>query len=1049
MKSSYLTHRFTGPLALLCALATARLVAQSTPAASGAAHDPRKPDEAVKLEAFQVTGSNIKRLEIEKVLPVTIFNRDLIDGRNALTPVEMLTALPQVTSVPLNESTSGGANSRGDNANINLRGVGSGSTLVLLNGRRVAPHPVFSPDGSNPNSFSVNVNQLPTQGLERIDVLRDGASSIYGSDAVAGVINYITRRDFRGTELRTRFGVPEHGGGESVQATLTHGLDFNNAKGRWLTTLDYLYRNPILFTERERTKSADHRAQAAQYLAAFPNAFDGRSTLGVWPRYTVPTGATTTRTEYFRPGVPGTTATGTPTFQSSAPRLADNPESVIDINTFQNLGQTRSERVNWFNSFEYDFSDRLTAFADISFYHSNTNLVRQPIPFNAPGSDRPAPLSIDNPFNPYGSRYNHPTGAPNADGTPRVARAPTAITLTGLTLIEAGGEDVIVNSGIYRAVAGLRGKLGADWNWELGGLYTRAYTADISKNAVRESALREALMRTNNTAFNPFRYTFRVVNNAVVPDQPYANPQGVLDGFVQVWRHDGFSSIGSGDLRVSGPLLRYWGNTLSLAGGAEYRKEAFRDYRPPYAGTNPPDSGLSLDDNDYVQASPKFNFTGERTVYSGYLETIIPITQQKHDVPLLHSLEFTASARYENYSDFGTTTKPKFGANWRPYRGLMFRGSYNEGFAAANLPTLYQPAQFTVDSLPGQTDQYRSAAGLTTGEVTYVQRNYSSGNTQLLPVESKGKSVGLVFEVPGVKGLSITADYWQIKQENEISIRSASQILNRDSQLLRDYVASQVAAGRTVSQIDLGSGTANYRGDPNVVRFAVTPEDQAAFNAANANRPAAQQLPVVGRIFSRTARFENLANSVTSGVDFSVNYTLPQLPFGRLSVATDWSYLIESNQTRTPPGAAPQYVERLNVGGTARWRGTGALTWRHRQWNGSLSAYYVGSFADTSTTTAALYTSLGEPNYISKQFDSGQFLYRFRVRDVTTFNAALGYRFTREARTWLRGTGIRLGVVNLTDREPPLTPGAFGYSSSVHGSLFAGRTWTLELTRQF
>jgi outer membrane receptor protein involved in Fe transport len=1020
--------------------ASARLSAQSTATAAAAASDKEKQGEAVKLEAFTVTGSNIKRLDFEKVLPVTVFNKDLIDGRNALTPVELLTALPQVTNVPLNESTSGGANSRGDNANINLRGIGSGSTLVLLNGRRVAPHPVFSPDGSNPNSFSVNVNQLPTQGLERIDVLRDGASSIYGSDAIAGVINYMTRRDFRGTEVRTRLGAPEHGGGESFQGTLTYGADFLKGKLRWLSTFDYLYREPIMFTERDRTKSADHRAQATPYLTAFPTAFDGRSILGVWPRFTIGTASTN---NYFRP------VNGTPTITTVAPTLTANPEAAVDVNVFQNLGQTRSDRQNWFNALEYDLTDRITAFADLSFYHSNTTLLRQPIPLNAPGSDQPAPMSVDNPYNPYGSRFYSPTGAPNADGTPRLTGTPQRIVLTGVTLIEAGGEDIIVHSGIYRGVAGLRGKLFGDWSWEAAALYTRAYTSDISKNAVRESALQAALMRTDASAFNPFRYTFKVQNGAVVPDQPVRNAQNVLDSFVQVWRHDGFSAIGSGDLRLSGSVLRYWGNTMTLAGGGEWRKEQFSDYRPPYAGTNPPGSGLSLDDNDYVQASPKFNFGGDRTVYSAYLETVIPLTQPKHDLPGLHSLELTASARYENYSDFGTTTKPKFGANWRPVAGVMFRGSYNEGFAAANLPTLYQPAQFTVDSLPGQTDPYRSAAALPTAEVTYVQRNYSSGNKDLLPVESTGKSVGVVVDVPWIKGLSITADYWQIKQENEISIRSASQILNRDSQLLRDYVASQLAAGKTIAQIDLGSGTAAYKGDPNVVRLAPTAEDVALFNAANAGKPAAQQLPVVGRIFSRTAKFENLAVAQTSGIDMSLNYNLPALPIGRLTLATDWSYLIESNQVRTPPGAAQQYIERMNVGGTTRWRGTGTITWRKSQWTGSLSAYYIGAFADSTTTTAALYTSLGEPRYISKQFDSGSYLYRFRVRDVTTFNASLGYRFQREAKHLLRGTNVRLGVVNLADTEPPLVPGAFGYSSSVHGSLFAGRTWTLELSRSF
>ena len=177
----------TAARAALCLATLALLPA----AAFGQAVNPgpaAKADDPVKLEAFTVTGSNFKRLDQEKVLPVTVFNKELMEVRNALTPVELLTALPQITNVPLNESANGGANSRGDNANVNLRGIGAGNTLVLLNGRRVAPHPVTSNDGGVP-AFYANVNQLPTQGIERIDVLREGASSIYGSDAVAGVIN--------------------------------------------------------------------------------------------------------------------------------------------------------------------------------------------------------------------------------------------------------------------------------------------------------------------------------------------------------------------------------------------------------------------------------------------------------------------------------------------------------------------------------------------------------------------------------------------------------------------------------------------------------------------------------------------------------------------------------------------------------------------------------------------------------------------------------------------------------------------------------------------
>jgi len=1034
MKSTYCVPGAARAVCIAAVLASGSLArAQAvSPAAAP------KTDDTVKLEAFMVTGSNFKRLDQEKVLPVTIFSSDLMDVRSALTPVEMLTALPQITNVPLNESANGGANARGDNANVNLRGIGAGNTLVLLNGRRIAPHPITSNDAGVP-AFYANVNQLPTQGLERIDVLRDGASSIYGSDAVAGVINYMTKRDYRGSELRTKFSVPEAGAGKSFGGTLTHGRDFAGGKGRWLSTFDYFWRDSIPFSARSFTESANHSAQAPAGFNALGGSFDQRSAVSVYPAFRI---GTTTTANYFRP------VAGNLAFTTVAPTVsaADRQAVYTNINKYQNVGSNKADRQNWFNSFEYDLSDRVTAFADLSVYHSHSYLVRQPIQLNAPGSDQFAPLSVDNPYNPYGSRFYSPTGAANADGTARLTGTPQALVMTSVLLADVGPENINVNSGVYRGVAGLRGKLGGEWTWETAALYTRAYTADVSNNGGRESLFQQALMRTDATAFNPFGVTFKVAGGAVVPDQLYTNPKSVLNTFVQTWRHDGFSAITSADARVSGPLFRLWGNQVSLAAGGEYRHEQYLDTRPAYVGSNPAGGTLNPDDNDYLVASYAPNSTGNRIVYSGYAETVVPLVSPSRALPLVRSLELTGSARYENYSDFGSTVRPKAGVNWKPANGLMVRTSFNEGFAAPNLPTLYAPTRFIVDSAPGATDIYRNT---TVGNGTYIMKRYTTGNLAIKPVTSIGKSAGLVLEVPKVKGLTITADYWQIDQSNVVGSYSDAQLFNSDAAKLNAYTQSQLAAGKTITQVDVGSGTASYKGDPAVVRTVPTATDAATFAAYNAGKPAAQQAATVGTILSRSIVFQNLAKGFASGWDLSLNYQLPALPLGKLAISADWSYLIRSYQLRDVPGSAPSFIERMNVDGTTRWRGSNTISWRKGQWNAAVSGYYTGSFADSATTTAATYNSLGAPGYISRQFDSGSYLYRYRVHDVVTFNAFVGRRFGAEAPSWLRGTGVRLSVVNLTDREPPLASGAFGFNSGVHGSLLAGRTWSVEFTRQF
>jgi hypothetical protein len=234
------------------------------------------------------------------------------------------------------------------------------------------------------------------------------------------------------------------------------------------------------------------------------------------------------------------------------------------------------------------------------------------------------------------------------------------------------------------------------------------------------------------------------------------------------------------------------------------------------------------------------------------------------------------------------------------------------------------------------------------------------------------------------------------------------------------------------------------------VRFTPDATDAAVFATANASKPANAQFPVVGKILSRTANYENIAKAYASGIDLSLSYQLPTLAIGRIGLSTDWSYLIRSYQYRALTGVAPLMTERLDVDGTTRWRGTGTITWRKANWSGGLSGYYVGRYADSgATTSAATYTSLGSPRYLSKQFSDGAYTYRYRVHDVVSFNAFVQRRFGPDSGKWLRGSSIRLGAINLADVQPPLVSGAFGYSASVHGSLFPGRTWTMELTRAF
>lgn len=1006
-------------LAALCAAATGPAIGQEA------------AEESAELETVVVTGSNIRRTDLEAVVPVTVIDANAIEVRNALLPADLLTSLPSVVNLPENETRLGSSGARGDNANINLRNMGATATLILLNGRRLAINPFTAG-----LSQAVNVNHLPTFGIERIEVLRDGASSIYGSDAVGGVVNYVLKRDFEGLETTLRYGLPEADGGQSWQGAVNFGTGFAQGRGRLFGTVEALYREQTLLTEREFSRTALNVDRAPPPFNNFGGPFDDRSARGYWPTFRI---GTATANNYFRP------VNGVPTLTSAAPSRATNPEFFLDLNQF-GFAAPRTARGNAFLTAEFDFTDRLTAFTELGYYKSSSTMQRQPLALNAPTSDRLMVMPVDSPFNPYGSRFYDPAGAPNADGTPRLVGTPRTISLTQMTIRDLAAERIETEADVYRAVVGLRGAIGdSSWEWESSLFYNEVSGQDDAFPDVRESLLQAAIARTDASAFNPFGYTFRVANGAVVADQPYTNPQSVVDSFAAVFARSARSYIASADLRADGTLFPLWGADVKAAIGAEYRRENLRDVRPPFSGENPASSGLDPLNNDFLLHPPRPDVFGEREVTSLYAEIVVPLVTAERALPLVNSLELTASARYEDYSDFGETTKPKVGLNWRPTSWLMLRGSYNEGFMAPSLAALYTSPRWTITAGAGDIDAYRNPF---LNEGPYVKRTYFGGNPDLKAQESEGVTYGFVLDVPGVDGLSLTADFWKIDRTNLLGQRSTAQIDASDAALLREYTRAQIAAGVPPDQIDIGSGP-TYKGDPDVERFPLTPEDRAAFaayNAANPNNPAAP----AGRIFARYQPFLNLASSEHSGVDFGFRYALPRRSWGRLAVDSQWSYLGRSKSVLAPANVAPTVNDGLYANGAAKWRSTTHLNWDNGPWSAGLGIYHVGKTHDAgATTTEAVYESLGRPSYIEPFFTAGRTLYRLVIDPVVTYNLSVGYRFGGESSAWLRDTRVRLAVSNLTDEPPPLASDAFGYDPSVSQSLLAGRTFSLEITAKF
>ena len=1023
-------------------------------------------EETIKLEAFTVTGSNIKRMEMEKVLPVSVFDSAAIEVRDASQPSDLLTALPQVTGLPGNETATLGATARGDNASVSLRGIASSNTLILLNGRRLAPHPISQGEAGVP-TLSTNVNQLPNRGLDRVEVLRDGASSVYGTDAVAGVVNYSMQRNFRGTELALRYAETDYRDGQEFRATLTHGLTFAKGKGRAFVTADFYHRMPIYSRDRAFSGEADHSNLApAPWNASTVTTFNARSATTEFGNYLL--GSVTSYDQFgavsgftaARPtGVPATlaatsglfvlqpTASGGVAFGTATPSRAGDTRNYYWNNNAYRVIQPRSDRTNVYASTEFDLSDRVTLFADASLYQAQSVTYREPDGITQ-STDGYIIVPATNPFNPFGTRFWSPTGAANTDGTPRLTGTPSAVSITNKRLTDLATRTDYVDTSVYRGVAGVRGKLANAWTWESAFLWSAARVIENEEGPTRKSLLIAAINQTDPArAFNPFTRTFAVQNGQLVVTGPYVNPESVQSTFRSSFIRNGITRLGSADFRASGDVFSLWGgNKLSAAFGGEFRFEAYDDYRPPYAGLNPAGSGLDPVANDFLGFSPNSDTHGNRHVAALYAETVLPVVGRGVRFPLVQSLELTASARFESYTDFGSTTKPKFGANWKPVSWVMVRGSYNEGFHAPNLAQLFTGT--LIRTVTGSTDTYRSAV---TGLITdgpSNRRSVASGNRQLRPETSTGKSAGIVVEVPGIRGLSVSVDYYEIRQKSLIASGGG---IPDDTAALLAATQAALASGQTIGQVDLGSGTANYKGDPSVVRLAPTQSDRDFFTAYNATRAPGNQRAVVGAIDILRTSYFNKAQQFTNGFDFDVNYRFPRLAVGQLNLNTNATYLNDFHAYTAPGSPRTEYRSgnSANVGGaTPVWRGGANLTWKKDRWGAGLGLYYIGRFTDVNaTTTQATWDSLGNPAYIQPVFNNGAYSYRYVVHDSKSYNLFVSYRLS-SANRWLNDTSFRLGVNNLFNAEPPLSADSRGYEPSLYNVMARGRSYSLQVTKK-
>jgi outer membrane receptor protein involved in Fe transport len=533
-----------------------------------------------------------------------------------------------------------------------------------------------------------------------------------------------------------------------------------------------------------------------------------------------------------------------------------------------------------------------------------------------------------------------------------------------------------------------------------------------------------------------------------VVDRAFTNPDSVIDPIYDDEDRFGRTNLFMWDAKVNGQWWRLLqGGNIGIAAGTEVRYETYSDKRAGFVGVNPPGSGsqfplLREGDNDFLALSSNVPIDANQTIYAAFLETSLPFVTRENNVPLVNALELTLAGRFEHFSIHGQTTKPKASLVWKPAQWLKLRGSVAESFRAPNLvQTNITPLRRQI----GADDPYRFEVTALPSDGTAQRTTFRQGNQNLQPEEANTWVAGLVLEVPKVRGLSVTFDYFKLNQNKVIENVGAAAAIDRDEVLLDLAMQAELAKGTPLAQIDLGSGTANYRGSNKVLRQTVSAADRAAFAAYNA-RPGVLPRAPVGEVASVIDDYLNLSGRDIQGYEFGVQYRMPRTRFGQFTFSGDATHYVlrRSQNDETSP-----VLDELQRNGRTKWRSNASISWRQGPVSAGWFTSYFGSFVDTSAaTTEPIYEALGRPEYIQVFNDNGITRYLLRVDPQFNHNAWISYRFDRNnASRWLSGVTIRGGINNVFDTEPALVDEQYGYQPGTFN--VRGRQFTMEVSKRF
>ena len=953
--------------------------AASTASVGNALAQDQDQDSAATLDRIEVTGSRIKRVDVETSQPVFILNREDILRNGQVSIGDILQDLT-VSGSSLNTTFNNGGDG---STTIDLRNLGANRTLVLVNGKRW----VTSLGGS------VDLNTIPVAAIERVEILKDGASAIYGSDAVAGVVNIILRRDFDGLTVSSYYGENEEGDGEQQSHDFLFGATTDRSSV--MVGAQYVKQEPIFAGDREIS---------AVPLFPFPggNTVAGASSTTPFGRFWFinDAGSVTRTVTLRREGQAGT-----------SPEDFKSFNGLTDGHNFapQNFLVTPQERVSLFTSASFDIFDNVRAFANVLYNErrSSQELASMPIVGGLITGGRGGSVFIspDNVFNVLDDAF---PGEELIGFQFRPLIEPRRFSQDVDTFYINYGFDGVFNFA------------GRSFSWDIGYIYTdnedRQLTTGLFdwnriERGLGPSFINDQGVAQCGTAANPI---------------PLAGPSGCVPlNFFQGTENFtremfDFASFVAQDTtqkettvynaNLTGDLIDLPAGPLGFAVGYEYRKEE---------GFDQPDALIAAGNSTGNIRQPT---RGSFSLDEFYAEAAIPILA---DMFLAQELELRVAVRFSDFSNFGTTTNPSAGVRWKPFEDLLFRGNYAEGFRAPTISELFLGAS---DSFQTVTDpcSATSLAGLPPDQLAVVSqrcfngfggvapvppgfqqtnsqiRTTIGGNPNLGPETTTSKTLGFVYSPSFLQGFNISVDWYNIKLENFIGA-SSGQFVVQDC-FLRGVTS----------------------------------------NCENITRD-----PSTGQVVSLIANNQNFdAGTEIEGWDVEIDYRF-NTNFGDFRINWSNAYLSFFGDVGQPAGSNAVGLATTGSFPTPlhRLRSNATVAWNLGDFGVSVSGRYksrVDEDCSDARSTAVALTNSGTPFEIPCSKPDGS------PQNPGGENSIGGTTYIDLQATWRTpwNAVATVGARNINDKDPPLAFSAFS-NTFLPDFDPPGRFWYVQYTQNF